>query len=98
MALTSSRHTFPHPEETDFWSNPSSPRSPREIAPPRDHAARNLDGPGIGDGCLSTRVRSRGSHVSRRDQCRVKKHIGWHTFLHSVASLLGQNGEDVKVV
>lgn len=45
-----------------------------------------------------TRVRSRGSHLSRRDQGRVKKHIGWHTFLHSVASLLDQNGEDVKVV
>jgi integrase len=28
----------------------------------------------------------------------VKKHIGWHTFRHSVASLLGHNGEDVKVV
>lgn len=28
----------------------------------------------------------------------VKKHIGWHTFRHSVASILGQNGEDVKVV
>jgi integrase len=28
----------------------------------------------------------------------VKKHIGWHTFRHSLASLLGQNGENVKVV
>jgi Phage integrase family len=28
----------------------------------------------------------------------ANKHIGWHTFRHSVASLLGQNGEDVKVV
>jgi integrase len=27
----------------------------------------------------------------------VKKHIGWHTFRHSLASLLGQNGENVKV-
>lgn len=28
----------------------------------------------------------------------IRKHVGWHTFRHSVASLLGQNGEDVKVV
>jgi integrase len=28
----------------------------------------------------------------------VKKHIGWHTFRHSLATLLGQNGENVKVV
>jgi integrase len=28
----------------------------------------------------------------------VTKHIGWHTFRHSLASLLGQNGENVKVV
>jgi integrase len=28
----------------------------------------------------------------------VKKHIGWHTFRHSLATLLGQNREDVKVV
>jgi integrase len=28
----------------------------------------------------------------------VTKHIGWHPFRHSVASLLGQNGENVKVV
>jgi integrase len=28
----------------------------------------------------------------------VKKHIGWHTFRHSLASVLGQGGEDVKVV
>ncbi|MFL6305474.1 MAG: tyrosine-type recombinase/integrase [Candidatus Sulfotelmatobacter sp.] len=28
----------------------------------------------------------------------VKKHIGWHTFQHSLATLLGQNREDVKVV
>jgi integrase len=31
-------------------------------------------------------------------QAGVKKHIGWHTFRHSVATLLGQNREDVKVV
>jgi site-specific recombinase XerD len=28
----------------------------------------------------------------------IKKVIGWHTFRHSVGSLLGQQGEDVKVV
>jgi integrase len=28
----------------------------------------------------------------------VSKHIGWHTFRHSLATLLGQNGENVKVV
>jgi integrase len=28
----------------------------------------------------------------------VKKHIGWHTFRHSLATLLGHNGENVKVV
>jgi site-specific recombinase XerD len=28
----------------------------------------------------------------------VKKHIGWHTFRHSLASLLGQNDENVEVV
>lgn len=28
----------------------------------------------------------------------VTKHVKWHTFRHSVATLLGQNGEDVKVV
>jgi integrase len=28
----------------------------------------------------------------------VKKHIGWHTFRRSLASLLGQNSENVKVV
>jgi hypothetical protein len=28
----------------------------------------------------------------------VSKHIGWHAFRHSLATLLGQNREDVKVV
>ena len=28
----------------------------------------------------------------------VKKVVGWHTFRHSLASLLGRKGEDVKVV
>jgi integrase len=28
----------------------------------------------------------------------ITKHIGWHTFRHSLATLLGQNGENVKVV
>ena len=28
----------------------------------------------------------------------INKRIGWHTFRHSVASLLGQSGESVKVV
>jgi integrase len=28
----------------------------------------------------------------------ITKHIGWHTFRHSLASVLGQSGEDVKVV
>ncbi len=28
----------------------------------------------------------------------VKRHVKWHTFRHSVATLLGQNGEEVKVV
>jgi integrase len=28
----------------------------------------------------------------------VKKHIGWHMFPHSLATLLGQNGENVNVV
>ncbi len=28
----------------------------------------------------------------------VEKHIGWHTFRHSLATHLGQHGEDVKVV
>ena len=28
----------------------------------------------------------------------IVKHIGWHTFRHSFATLLKANGEDVKVV
>jgi len=28
----------------------------------------------------------------------ITKKIGWHTFRHSLASLLGQEGEDVKVI
>jgi site-specific recombinase XerD len=28
----------------------------------------------------------------------IAKTIGWHTFRHSVGSLLGQRGENVKVV
>jgi len=28
----------------------------------------------------------------------IVKHIGWHTFRHSFATLLEANGEDVKVV
>ena len=28
----------------------------------------------------------------------ITKRIGWHTFRHSLASLLGQQGEDVKVI
>jgi integrase len=31
-------------------------------------------------------------------RARVFKHIGWHTFRHSFATLLKANGEDVKVV
>ena len=28
----------------------------------------------------------------------ISKHIGWHTFRHSLATLLKANGEDVKTV
>lgn len=28
----------------------------------------------------------------------ITKHVGWHTFRHSLGSLLGQQGENVKVV
>ena len=28
----------------------------------------------------------------------ITKHIGWHTFRHSLATLLKTNGEDVKTV
>lgn len=28
----------------------------------------------------------------------ITKHIGWHTFRHSLSSLLRANGEDIKVV
>ena len=28
----------------------------------------------------------------------ITKHIGWHTFRHSLATLLGRSGEDIKVV
>jgi integrase len=31
-------------------------------------------------------------------QAGVKKHIGWHTFRHSLASIVAQNGGDLKVV
>ena len=31
-------------------------------------------------------------------RARIVKHIGWHTFRHSFATLLKANGEDVKVV
>lgn len=31
-------------------------------------------------------------------QAGVTKHIGWHTFRHSLATLLGRSGEDIKVV
>jgi len=31
-------------------------------------------------------------------RAELSKHIGWHTFRHSFATLLKSNGEDVKVV
>ena len=36
--------------------------------------------------------------MASRNPCRNLKHIGWHTFRHSFATLLTANGEDVKVV
>lgn len=40
-----------------------------------------------------------GTHVHpAADSAKIAKHIGWHTFRHSIGSYLGQVGENVKVV
>ena len=31
-------------------------------------------------------------------EAQIEKHVSWHTFRHSYATLLKANGEDVKVV
>jgi integrase len=33
-----------------------------------------------------------------KTEARIVKHIGWHTFRHSFATLSTANGENVKVV
>ena len=43
-------------------------------------------------------VHCEGLFGSRHCVPNIVKHIGWHTFRHSFATLLKANGEDVKVV
>ena len=35
---------------------------------------------------------------SAAERAGVTKHVGWHTFRHSMGSALGQAGENIKVV
>jgi site-specific recombinase XerD len=49
--------------------------------------------------CRTGRVRCKRRHLEpAAKEIGIVGHFGWHTFLHTYATFLKGNGEDVKVV
>jgi site-specific recombinase XerD len=72
------------------WQNTSQYRQPEDwvFASPHTHGLR----PFWPDITLAKVIRPAAVKAG------IRKRIGWHTFRHSFSTLLGGNGENVKVV